>query len=62
MDLERKIAVGKRETVAERLERHPALKARVTTQQDPGGVESRCGAVALGLAYPFRPFRLTVPK
>ena len=34
MDLERKIAVGKRETVAERLERHPALKARMERMLD----------------------------
>jgi len=43
MDLERKIAVGKRETVAERLERHPALKARMERMLDV--VENASGDV-----------------
>lgn len=34
MDMERKIAGGKCESVAERLERHPALKARMERMLD----------------------------
>ena len=43
MDLERKIAGGKRESVAERLERHPALKARTERMLDV--VENASGDV-----------------
>lgn len=34
MDMEKSIHCGKRETVAERLERHPALKARMERMLD----------------------------
>lgn len=43
MDLENKTATGKRETVAERLERHPALKARMERMLDV--VENASGDV-----------------
>jgi len=43
MDMERKIAGVKRESVAERLERHPALKARMERMLDV--VENASGDV-----------------
>lgn len=43
MDMERKIAGARRESVAERLERHPALKARMERMLDV--VENASGDV-----------------
>ena len=43
MDMEKKIAGSKRESVAERLERHPALKARMERMLDV--VENASGDV-----------------
>jgi len=43
MDMEKTITAGRRETVAERLERHPAIKARMERMLDV--VENAAGDV-----------------